>query len=149
MSRSALRAAAPLTLLLCFAAGCRSKEVWSGAEFSLDGSSMRLAADEPACGCLALTNRSSAEVRLLGSFRSITTGEARLFPGEKLRFKFDWCSPQLEDVYELRAYDAGGRPLKLRDAVHVDGLDPWRPCDKAACDYGPLLMNLGETTREN
>jgi hypothetical protein len=147
MSRSATRAGAALALLVISLGGCRSKQVWSGAQYSLDGSSMRLAAEEPTCGCLALTNKSKNEVRLLGNFRSITTGEARLFAGEKLRFKFDWCSSNLDDVYELRAYDVSGQPLKLRDVIKVDGLDPWRACDKAACDYGALLMNLGETTR--
>src|SRR5262245_4160230 len=67
---------------------CRAHVIWSGAEFQPDGT-LRLAAEEPFCGCLRITNSSQESVHLRSRFANTTVGEATLAPGEQLAVKFD------------------------------------------------------------
>jgi hypothetical protein len=62
-----------VVLVALLAAGCRYETIWSGAVHDSKGQYIRLAADEPLCGCLRLRNLSGQDILL----RSLLKGEER------------------------------------------------------------------------
>lgn len=137
-------------LAVCVAAaltGCRRQTIWSGIQLQPDTGTMKLAAQEPLCGCTTIANRSQETLRLRAEFRGSTIGSATLKPGERLRFRFDWAGPENDDVYILQGTDAQGKHVDLGHVLRVEERPRWQDCNDIGCTYGTLLMNLGETSR--
>ncbi|MDE3155373.1 MAG: hypothetical protein KGN76_09740 [Acidobacteriota bacterium] len=128
-------------------AGCRRQTVWSGIQMDPDAGTMKLAAEEPLCGCTTVANVTKDKLRLRSEFRGSTVGSATLEPGERLRFRFDWAGPENDDVYVLQGTDAQGHPVNLSQALRVEERPRWQDCNQIGCTYGTLQMNLGETAR--
>ncbi len=137
-------------LVVCaavLAGGCRRQTIWSGIQAQPSNGTLKLAAQEPLCGCTTVANRSKEELRLRAEFRGSTIGSATLKPGQRLRFRFDWAGPENDDVYVLEGMDADGRPVDLTQVLRVEEKPRWQDCADTGCTYGTLLMNLGETSR--
>jgi hypothetical protein len=130
---------------------CRKEEVWSGAEYNVTGSILRLASDEPFCGCLEAENVSTQPIVLeckvhLDEDRMglVERGRITLRPGQGIQERFDWVGPAADDVYLLNAMAPNGNPLKIREVIRMNGYGwPFKPCDTHECKLGPLHMNTG------
>jgi hypothetical protein len=165
----AFRTRRTLVLLLAFGAltsvSCRSREIWAGQEF-LDGR-LRLAAQDPYCGCLTIRNQYAQELTLTSRFHGVKLGERKLNKGEVLSFRYDWAAEESEDVYEIEAKDAD-RKLNMGDpkvitieegacGTRSDSAGArtppnaaprcyWWPCEADVltnCPYGDLRLDLG------
>ncbi len=151
MTISAARRAAGMIAVAAislFLASCRYQTVWSGAEYDDSGKSLRVAADEPFCGCLQLVNVAKFPVIIrCRTERTIERGRVTLQPDEILKEKFDWSGPDGDDVFLLDAFTADNppKPVNIRDVVRrLDIGWPFRPCDLTKCEFGKLYMNSGE-----
>lgn len=146
MTQPMLTTRTALAFLLCAAAmllqGCRAVGLWSGSEINADGS-LRVAAEEPACGCLTLTNRTNGEVYLRSLHRGSSLGGAALAAGSTRVFKFDWAGQENDEVYDIEATDKGGQRIQLREGV-VDHETRPMDCERTQCVYGTLLMNVAQ-----
>jgi hypothetical protein len=140
-----------LGLLAVFVAAfsaCRYQTIWSGGEFDQTGDIIRLAADEPLCGCLVLKNLSDRDILLRASLHGNELGLQVLPRSSTATARFDWAGPNGEDIYHLEGFDAAGTRVKLAAAVEIiDNGWPWRVCGEATCQYGTLMMNAGENRR--
>ena len=147
-----LRWGALLVIALCWLpAGCRREVVWSGAAFSKSGDTLRLASEEPFCGCLDLVNISHEPVYIrsrvtLGEndWKPIERGGEVMAPGQELKERFDWAGLDARDVFLLDAWSADGKPLRIRDVIRMNGYGwPFEPCDISKCKVGKLFLNTG------
>lgn len=130
------------------AAGCRYETIWSGAVHDSSGQYIRLAADEPLCGCLRLRNLSSQDILLRSLLKGEELGQQRFAAGAVADIRFDWAGPLGSDVYRLEGWNAQGARVPLGGAVEIeDNGWPWRVCGQASCSYGTLMMNAGEQRR--
>jgi hypothetical protein len=132
-------------LVLCVSlalvtAGCRARRIWTGVEFQPDGK-LRVAAEEPMCGCLSVVNAGNDEVRLRATQRMESIGQAVLKPAARLRYRFDWGGPQNDDSYEIVVTTPDGRPLDADKALEVEERPRWVECEAAACEVGDLHMD--------
>src|SRR5262249_47397991 len=143
----AFRRPGPLALAAAIAlsSACRARVIWTGVELQSDGS-LKLAAEEPYCGCVTISNISGKELRLRSRFQQTTVGRATLKPAEHLTFRFDWAGPSNDDVYHIDGSGADGATVDLKTAIRIDERSGWLDCPSAPCPYGDLLMNMGETT---
>lgn len=133
---------------LLLAAGCRYETVWSGAVHDSKGQDIRLAADEPLCGCLRLRNLSGQDILLRSLLKGEELGQHRLAAGAVADIRFDWAGPLGSDIYNLEGWNAQGGRVPLEGAVEIDDNGwPWRVCGQASCAYGTLMMNAGEQRR--
>jgi hypothetical protein len=146
----AFRRPGPLALVaaLALSSACqlRARVIWSGAELQEDGA-LKLAAEEPFCGCLTITNISGNELRLRSMFDQTTVGRMTLKPDERATFRFDWAGPGNDDVYHIDGLGADGARIDLNTAIRIDERSGWLECRSAPCQYGDLLLNMGETTQ--
>jgi hypothetical protein len=118
-------------------AGCRRQAVWSGAAYNAKGDVLRLAADEPFCGCLDAKNTSNApivirsRVKLEGDQSELAErGRCVVRAGREIREPFDWAGPKAEDVYELDALTLDDKPLIIKDVLSVNGYGwPFTSCE--------------------
>jgi hypothetical protein len=136
-------------LLVCggLAAGsCRYQTIWAGVEFQ-DNGRLKLAAEDPLCGCLTIVNVAGKDLALRSRYHGTTMGSTTLKAGEKLNFRFDWAGQENDDVYILEATDAQGNEVNLKTAIRIDDKSNWLACSTATCPYGDLLLNMGETGR--
>ncbi len=133
-----------ISLLL---AGCRYETVWSGADYDASGKYLRVAADEPFCGCLQIVNVAKFPVTIRSlAQRRIERGRVTLQPGEVIKEKFDWSGPDGDDYFILDAFtvDNPAKAVLIRDVIRrVDIGWPFQPCELVKCDFGPLYMNTG------
>jgi hypothetical protein len=155
-------------LLACGAlmsVSCRSREIWAGQEF-LAGR-LRLAAQEPYCGCMTIRSQHDQQLTLTSYFHGMQLGETKLNKGDVLAFRYDWAGPENDDVYEIEAKD-GNQKLNLQDQKVITIEDGacgtrsraagaqtppnaaprcyWWPCDSeklTKCPYGDLVLDLG------
>ena len=137
-----------LTMLIVLVVACfRYEKIWSGAEFdSTGGKTLRLASDEPFCGCIDLSNRSSDAILLRSRVGELERGHALLEAGEKKIYKFDWAGPDYNDVFTIDVFTAS-KPhtrLEAEDVLTVNSYTwPFHQCDDTRCDWEELLMNTG------
>lgn len=143
MTQSMMTTRTAIVFLLCAAAvllpGCRARGLWSGAEINADGS-LRVSAEEPACGCLTLTNRTEREIYLRSLYRGSSLGGAALGAGKTRVFKFDWVGLEASDVYDIEATNEKGERVPMRERV-VDYQTHPIDCERSQCVYGTLMMN--------
>lgn len=146
MTQSMAKTRTAFVLLIVAAAlllpGCRARGLWSGAEISADGS-LRVAAEEPACGCLTLTNRTEREIYLRSLHRGSSLGGAALGAGKTRVFKFDWAGLETSDVYDIEATNEKGERVQMRERV-VDYQTHSIDCERTQCVYGTLMMNVAQ-----
>ncbi|MDE3155388.1 MAG: hypothetical protein KGN76_09815 [Acidobacteriota bacterium] len=127
--------------------GCRRQAVWAGAAFfPEDGGQLRLAAEQPDCGCLTILNRSGRTLLLRATLRGAPVGGAEVAAGAQLVFRFDWAGPRDNDYYLLEGIE-DGQHVDLRQALQLGESPRWQPCETIACPYGSLQMNVAETGR--
>jgi len=140
------------TLVLLLASGmlaltaCRSQTIWSGVEFQQDGR-LKLASQEPLCGCLTIVNVAGKDLALRSRLHGSTLGSTTLKAGAQLGFRFDWAGPENSDFYLIEATDAGGSEVNLKTAIRIEDKSGWVTCSSAACPYGELMLDMGETGR--
>ena len=127
-------------------ASCRYQTIWSGVEFQDDGR-LKLAAEDPLCGCLTIVNVSGKDLALRSRFHGTTMGNTTLKAGAKLGFRFDWAGQENDDVYTIEGTDANGIEVNLKTAIRIEDRSSWQTCEPAPCWYGDLLLNMGETGR--
>jgi hypothetical protein len=140
ISRRRMPRVQALLVVVAFAAtGCRFQRIWSGLEAQPDGT-LKLAAEEPLCGCLSVVNANIADVRLRAMQRDATVGEATLRPAERRRFRFDWGGG-IGDHYEIAVSTLDGQPLQIDDALEVEERPRWVECEDASCEFGDLNMS--------
>ncbi len=125
-------------------ASCRYETIWSGVEFQDDGR-LKLAAEDPLCGCLTIANISGKDLALLSRFHGTRMGSTVLKAGAKLSFRFDWAGQENDDVYTIAATDSQGNEVNLKTAIRIEDKSNWQSCDPAPCPYGDLLLNMGES----
>jgi hypothetical protein len=147
-----LRSMALVVIALCWLpASCRRDTVWFGADYAASGKILKLASEEPFCGCIYLQNVSPQPIYLRSNvlleenhWRPVARGGIVLAPGGKLRERFDWAGSNAEDVFQLDAWTADGKPLHIRDVVRMNDYGwPFQPCEAMECKRGPLFMNTG------
>jgi hypothetical protein len=139
-----------VAVLVCLVltAGCRYQNIWSGAEFESRGQFIRLAADEPLCGCLRVTNHSDRDILLRSLLQGEELGRMTLAKGASLDVRFDWAGPEGTDIYRIEGWDRPGARVQLDSVMTIDDNGwPWRACSQATCAYGLLAMNAGEQGR--
>jgi hypothetical protein len=136
-----------LSLLLVAGAlvsgACRATPIWSGVEFLPNGH-LKLAAEEPSCGCLSIANQIGKDLALRSSFHGTTVGQATLKATDTLEFRFDWAGSANDDFYEIRAVDGAGAEVNMKTAVRIDYKTSWIKCSTAKCPYGDLALDLGQ-----
>ena len=139
-------------MALCWLpAGCRRESLWSGAEYTENGSLLRLSSEEPFCGKLDIMNVSMAKIYVrsrvvLDNSRPVQRGGVTLEPGETHQERFDWAGLGAHDVYLLDAWTAGdGKPLKIQDEIRINSIGwPFSKCsDETEGTIGSLYMNTG------
>lgn len=143
-SKAGRTARAALCLALLCLSGCRLTEVWSGVRSEASGRSVALAAKPPLCACVAFENRTDQPVLLEGSYDDATTGHAVVPARSRLGQRFDWAGPKPDDFYTLRVWSDQGAPLRFGTDVRFS-ISPWEDCAKAACEFVPMMMNVGLT----
>ena len=134
-------------LVACAAGACRYEEIWAGAEYQQPEGTIRVASQEPLCGCATLTNTSNEVLSLRGTFRGTTVGTTKLQPKQALRFGFDWAGPMTDDVYIIDAYRENGTQVSLSTETTLKGPEPWDDCQTLNCPFGDLLLNMASTGR--
>jgi hypothetical protein len=107
---------------------------------------MQLAAKTPLCSCVAFQNRTAQPVFLEASLDSATTGNAVVPAKSLLTQRFDWAGPKPDDFYTLTAWTGEGTQLLFGTDVTFS-VAPWEDCAKAACEFAPMMMNVGLTGR--
>jgi hypothetical protein len=142
-----------VTLLLTavvMLSACRYQTVWSGAEFIDAGQNIRLAADEPLCGCLILKNLSDRDIMLRATLHDWELGTQVLPRATTTTVRFDWAGPNGYDIYEIEGFDSAGQRVNLHDHTMIqDNGWPWRVCStESICPLGTLMMNMGENGRQ-
>ena len=132
--------------------GCRYETIWTGAELSDSGSRLKLAAAEPLCGCLQISNTSSQPIFLRSQILDSPLGTLTLQPHEHAKVQFDWGGPKEQQVYEIDFWTRNGQPLKAQDVIHIDDTGwPWHACDGSvhaegddkSCVDGSLKLQHG------
>ncbi len=136
-------------LAVVMLAGCRYQTVWSGAEYDHSGQNIRLAADEPLCGCLVLKNVADRDLMLRSMLHGNELGSQVLPRSTTLTVRFDWAGPNGQDIYRLEGFDSQGQRVNLHELTTIeDNGWPWRVCtSESMCPLGTLAMNLGENGR--
>jgi len=128
------------------AVGCRTERLWSGIDVQLDGR-IKLASEQPRCGCLSVVNTTNGVLKLQSVQGGQLLGEAMLRPKEPGSFRFDWAGTAANASYLVTASTLEGRSLDARKALLVETHPVWTFCDEAMCEYGGLMMNLGDRGR--
>ena len=144
--RTAPAATAAVCLAFMSLSGCRLTEVWSGARSHSGGHSVELAAKVPLCACVSLQNRTDQPVYIEGSLDSAMTGDVVVPARSLVAQRFDWAGPKPNDFYILRAWTAQGSQLRFGTEVTFS-VSPWGDCAKVACEFAPMMMNVGLTGR--
>jgi hypothetical protein len=146
MTRRAATAAVCVTLL-CFS-GCRLTDVWSGVRVDTLGRSLEVAAKPPLCACITFQNRTNQPVYIDSSLDDANTGDGVVPAQSQLAQRFDWAGPRPNDFYVLRAWTANSTRLHFGDNADVSfTVTPWADCAKTACQFAPMMMNVGLTGR--
>lgn len=122
----------------------RSSQLWSGVEFQSDGT-VKLAAEEPLCGCLSVMNVSEADVWLHARLDGREIGNATLKPNERQQFRFDGAGAAVSQAYVLEATSPQGLHLDGRKVLQLDSRPRFAECDGTACEALGLMMNAAET----
>jgi hypothetical protein len=126
--------------------------MWTGVEFEHQGRTLRMASDEPLCGCLRFTNISGQTVHIRSTMQGRMLGALDLEAGKSTSANFDWAGPSGEDSFHLDTWDVAGHQLHAQDVLRVDDTGwPWFPCvgrlpghvDPPACPIGPLRLTTG------
>lgn len=139
-------ARAALCLALLCLSGCRLTEVWSGVRSEAGGLSVALAAKPPLCACIAFENHTDRPVFLQSSVDDATTGDAIVPARARLMQRYDWAGPKPNDFYAVRAWTGEGSPLRFGSDVAFS-VSAWGDCAKTACEFAPMMMNVGLTGR--
>jgi hypothetical protein len=137
---------AALFFLLALSCG-RYRTPFTGAEFTSDGTILRIAAEAGRCGCITLTNRYSQRLRVRSTAVEVLTGDVYLAPGEQIVAKFDWAGPSAEQEYHITTFAMNRARIDAEDALRVDYVSAWRSCIDNACDWGPLNMHMAHHVR--
>jgi len=125
--------------------GCRRQTIWAGAEFSrANGGQLRLAAQQPLCGCMTLVNQSPRDLLLRSTLHGSAIGGATIKAGDRLRFRFDWAGPANDDYYLLEGTE-NGEPVDLSTVVRLAETSRWQPCSTIDCAYGTLHLDIAES----
>jgi hypothetical protein len=129
----------------------RWDRIYSGVQYSADGSRLHLASSG-ACGCVTLQNRSAEPLTLYASLHAGLAGSLVLMPRELARVRYDWAGSSGDDFYEIVAVRQGPGTTQtlatpLSDFVAAAGVTE-TTCESRACDYGALSMNKAATVRE-
>ncbi|HJN44681.1 MAG: hypothetical protein QGI10_04165 [Vicinamibacterales bacterium] len=117
--------------------------IWAGAEVNVEKNWIEVAAPEPDCGCLTLTNRADDPLEARASFFGKRRGSELLQPGGRTRVRFDWAGPLAEDRYQIQAYDSNGMRQPIEQLQLPEESPVFRSCDDLACDYGDMGLNQG------
>lgn len=134
---------------------CGYDEMWDGVEYEHDGLTLTMAATEPLCGCLRISNKSSAPI-YIRSFVSTgrELGNLTLAPGEMTAAHFDWAGASGNTYFILETWNDQGQQLKAQDVLTINETGfPWKPCvgsipgqePPEECPLGPLKLNTGRT----
>ena len=145
-SRRKTRCLPVLIVALVLVNGCRAKRIWTGIEFRTNGT-LRLAAEEPMCGCFSVVNATNNPVRLRASLKADVIGEAVLKAAERQRFKFDWAGAGQNDFYEIEVFSSEGPRLDARKVLEADDRPRWVECEAASCELGDLQMGVASGER--
>jgi hypothetical protein len=121
----------------------RSSEIWSGVEFQKDGT-LKLAAEEPFCGCLSVLNTGDTEVMLRATLNGVRVGQAALGPHNRGQYRFDWAGPEAGDAYVIEVTGSDGNHLDARKTLQVDDRPRFVECEATACEDGELSMNAAQ-----
>jgi len=132
--------------MIVAAAGCQTERLWSGIEVQVDGR-IKLASEQPRCGCLALVNTTDGALRLQTVQGGQLLGEATLKPKEASSFRFDWAGTAKNASYLLSVSTPEGQSLDARKVLRIETHPVWTFCDESLCQYGSLMMNVGERGR--
>lgn len=109
---------------------------------------MELAAKPPLCACITFENRTAQPVYIESSLDEATTGDVVVPAQSALAQRFDWAGPKPNDYYVLRAWTAQSTRLHFGAAADVSySVTPWADCAKIACEFAPMMMNVGITGR--
>ena len=133
-----------MTLLLTV--GCRQERLWSGIQVQLDGR-IKLASEQPRCGCLTVGNTTDGVLRLESVQGGQLLGDATLKPKEISSFRFDWAGTSANASYMISVSTPEGRSLDARKTLSIETHPAWTFCDETLCEYGSLMMNLGDRGR--
>jgi len=133
-----------MTLLLTV--GCRQERLWSGIQVQLDGR-IKLASEQPRCGCLTVGNTTDGVLRLESVQGGQLLGDATLKPKEISSFRFDWAGTSANASYMISVSTPEGRSLDARKTLSIETHPVWTFCDETLCEYGSLMMNLGDRGR--
>lgn len=133
-----------VTWMVLIAACGRSSQLWSGVEFQSDGT-LKLAAEEPLCGCLSVMNVSDANVWLHAKLDGREIGNATLRPNERQQFRFDGAGAATNQAYILEATSPQGQHLDGREVLQLDSRPRFAECDGMACETAGLMMNAAES----
>jgi hypothetical protein len=133
-----------VSLLAVAMTNCHNREEnWSGAEAIERGMILKVAATEPQCACLTLTNKSAVPITLRTRFKdTYFLGLMTLQPHATTVALFDWAGEQNDDVYHILAYGPDGKPVKIADDVQF-AHSGFAECSRMSCEIGPLKMNAG------
>ena len=138
--------------IICLALGatlasCREVEIWSGARLQESGQRLELVARSSLCACVFLENKTDQPITVESVLRRASTGSAPIAPGTRLAQRFDWAGSEPDDLYILSTWDTKGTALRFADAVNMS-ITPWSDCAALpACEFKPLMMNVGLTGR--
>lgn len=144
-------ASAPLAFMMVtgtvLMAGCgRSSQLWSGVEIQGDGT-VKLAAEEPLCGCLSVMNVSEADVWLHARLNGREIGNATLKPNDRQQYRFDWAGAATGQAYIIEVTSPSPERLHLdaRQVLKLDERPRFAECEGTACETAELMMNAAES----
>jgi hypothetical protein len=142
-------------MVLCVTiVACSYDVMWTGVDFDKSGETLRVAATEPLCGCLQVTNTSSAPLRIRSIMGTHFLGVLDLPPGQSTSAHYDWAGAQGTDTYILEMWDEHGKQLKARDVIRIDDTGwPYQPCighlpgrePPRVCAIGALKLTTGRS----
>ncbi len=147
-----LRCMALVVIALCWLPiSCRRDEVWFGADYDSSGKTLKIASEEPFCGCLDMVNVSSQPIYIRSNvlleenrWHPVERGGVVLAAGQQLNERVDWAGSNSRDIFTLDAWSAKGQQLHIRDVIRMNGFGwPFEPCELTKCKVGRLYMNTG------
>jgi hypothetical protein len=146
------------SLVVCFVvslllvSACSYDEMWDGVEYEQDGLTLTMAATEPLCGCLRITNKSSFRIHLRSAIANRELGNLDLDPGQSTAAHFDWGGVGGMQYFIIDVWNEKGEQIKASDVLQINDTGyPWQPCvgripgqpAPQECPIGPLKMNTG------
>jgi hypothetical protein len=125
--------------------GCRAHEIWAGAAFDEDSGQLKVASEEPLCGCLRLSNLQKQDLRLRATLHDTTIGETTIPAGQSLEFRYDWAGHSEDDIYYISATLPDGTRPPIAEALRIDEKSRFESCSTIRCQFGDLMLNVGVT----